>query len=68
MSRSAEPVEKPVSEFMTRSPKTIRAGLLAIEALKLFEKHKIDDLLVVDAAQRPVGLVDNQDLPKMTFY
>jgi arabinose-5-phosphate isomerase len=61
-------LQKSVSDFMTRSPKTIASGLLAIEALKLFEKHKIDDLLVVDAAQRPVGLVDNQDLPKMKFY
>ena len=61
-------LQKPVSTFMTRSPKTIASGVLAIEALKLFEKHKIDDLLVVDTAQRPVGLVDNQDLPKLKFY
>ncbi len=61
-------LQKPVADFMTRSPKTITAGTLAIEALKLFEKFKIDDLLVVDAAQRPVGLVDNQDLPKLKFY
>lgn len=61
-------LQKPVAGFMTRSPKTIAAGVLAIEALKLFEKYKIDDLLVVDAAQRPVGLVDNQDLPKLKFY
>lgn len=58
----------PVASFMTRSPKTIRVGTLAIEALKLFERHKIDDLLVVDAEQHPVGLVDNQDLPKLKFY
>ena len=61
-------LQKPVACFMTRSPKTIAAGTLAIEALKLFEKHKIDDLLVIDAAQHPVGLVDNQDLPKLKFY
>ncbi len=59
---------QPVSEFMTRSPKTIAAGALAIDALKLFEKHKIDDLLVVDRDGRPIGLVDNQDLPKLKFY
>lgn len=58
----------PVANFMTRGPKTIAAGSLAIEALKLFERHKIDDLLVVDTEHRPVGLVDNQDLPKLKFY
>ena len=57
-----------VSTFMTRRPKTIASGLLAIEALKLFERHKIDALLVVDTDDRPIGLVDNQDLPKLKFY
>ncbi|HQF38799.1 MAG TPA: KpsF/GutQ family sugar-phosphate isomerase [Opitutaceae bacterium] len=61
-------LRQPVAQFMTRAPKTIAAGTMAVEALKLFEKYKIDDLLVVDAAQRPVGLVDNQDLPKLKFY
>lgn len=61
-------LQKPVATFMTRTPKTIAAGSLAIEALKIFEKHKIDDLLVLDAAQKPIGLVDNQDLPKLKFY
>ena len=64
----ADFLRKSVAEFMTRSPKTIAVGTLAIEALKLFEKHRIDDLLVVDASHRPVGLVDNQDLPKLKFY
>jgi len=31
----------------------------------MFDRFKIDDLIVVDAAHRPVGLVDVQDLPKM---
>lgn len=61
-------LRQPVATFMTRTPKTIAAGSLAIEALKLFERHKIDDLLVLDAAGKPVGLVDNQDLPKLKFY
>jgi arabinose-5-phosphate isomerase len=61
-------LERPVCEFMTRGPKTIAAGSLAIDALKTFEQFKIDDLLVIDAAGRPIGLVDNQDLPKLKFY
>jgi arabinose-5-phosphate isomerase len=57
-------LEKPVSAFMTRSPKVIRDDALAVDALRLFERHKIDDLIVVDASGRPVGLIDGQDLPK----
>jgi arabinose-5-phosphate isomerase len=57
-------LDRPVSAFMTRSPKVIRDDALAIDALRLFELHKIDDLIVIDAAGRPVGLIDGQDLPK----
>ena len=56
---------QPVSTFMTRHPKCIREDALGVEALKLFEAHKIDDLIVIDRAGRPVGLVDGQDLPKL---
>ncbi len=57
-------LSRPVSEFMTRKPKVIRDDALGVDALRLFELHKIDDLIVVDAARRPVGLIDGQDLPK----
>jgi arabinose-5-phosphate isomerase len=49
---------------MTRSPKTIAETALAADALRLFEAHKIDDLIAVDSRGRPVGLIDGQDLPK----
>jgi arabinose-5-phosphate isomerase len=37
---------------------------LAVDALKIYEEHAIDDLLVVDRSGRLVGMVDIQDLPK----
>jgi arabinose-5-phosphate isomerase len=58
-------LSKPVSTFMTRSPKTIRDDALGVDALRLFEAHKIDDLIVLDARGKPVGLIDGQDLPKL---
>lgn len=58
-------LKKPVSALMTRKPKTIRSDALAVEALDIFEKHKIDDLIVVDSKGKPVGIVDGQDLPKL---
>jgi arabinose-5-phosphate isomerase len=58
-------LSQPVHGFMTRSPKSVNGDALAVEALRIFDRFKIDDLLVVDDAGRPVGLVDVQDLPKM---
>jgi arabinose-5-phosphate isomerase len=55
----------PVANFMTRSPKVIRDDALGVDALRLFAAHKIDDLIVVNARGRPVGLIDGQDLPKL---
>ena len=58
-------LEKPVITFMTRSPKTVAEEALGVDALRLFQAHKIDDLIVVDAKGKPTGLVDGQDLPKL---
>jgi len=57
-------LHRPVAEFMTRRPKTIAEDALAVDALRLFEAHKIDDVIVVNARGKPVGLIDGQDLPK----
>jgi arabinose-5-phosphate isomerase len=58
-------LKKKVSTFMTRSPKKITEDALVVDALRLFGQHKIDDLIVVDARGKPVGLIDGQDLPKL---
>jgi arabinose-5-phosphate isomerase len=57
-------LQKPVSTFMTRNPKVISENALGVDALRAFETHKIDDLIVVNARGQPVGLIDSQDLPK----
>ncbi|MDX2227935.1 MAG: KpsF/GutQ family sugar-phosphate isomerase [Verrucomicrobiae bacterium] len=54
-----------VDDVMTRKPITLREDCLAAEALQIFNTHAIDDLVVVDRLNRPVGLVDSQDLPKL---
>lgn len=56
---------KPVATFMTRGPKTIAEDALGVDALRLFEAHKIDDLIVLDTEGKPTGLIDGQDLPKL---
>jgi arabinose-5-phosphate isomerase len=47
---------------MTHKPKRIAADALASEAMAIMKNHRIDELPVVDAADRPVGLIDVQDL------
>ncbi len=49
-------------DVMTRDCKKIRADALASEATAIFHKFRIDELPVVDAKNRPVGLIDVQDI------
>jgi len=56
---------QPLKKVMTRNPICICENALAVEALKIFNQRNIDDLIVVNARQEPVGLVDSQDLPKL---
>jgi len=56
--------ESPVEQFITRHPVTIRSDRLAAEVLHVLEQHRIDDLVVVDENNVPVGVVDSQDLAR----
>jgi len=58
-------LQRPVRDYMTPKPRTIRADALAVEALRVFEKSKVNALIAVDKDGRPVGLLDGQDLPKL---
>jgi arabinose-5-phosphate isomerase len=58
-------LSKPLKKIMTRNPICVRDTALAVEALKIFNERNIDDLIVVNAKNEPVGLVDSQDLPKL---
>jgi len=60
-----EILAKPLASVMTRKPVCVRDEALAVEALKIFHAHNIDDLIVVNARREPVGLIDLQDLPKL---
>ena len=60
----ADLLEKPVGDFMTKNPITVRGDKLAVEVLNILERHRIDDLVVVDEATTPIGVVDSQDLAR----
>ena len=55
-------LDRPIAEVMTRKPVTIAPDRLATEAVRILHEKKIDELPVVDAEGRPVGMLDVQDL------
>jgi len=65
LAERADLLEAPLNEVMTSPPVTVTADRLAVEVLRLFEQHNIDDILVVDDDNRVAGAIDIQDLPKL---
>jgi arabinose-5-phosphate isomerase len=57
--------ERVVADLMTLNPVSVHKDKLAVEVLNLLERHRIDDLVVVDDANAPVGIVDSQDLTRL---
>jgi predicted transcriptional regulator len=56
---------KPLSQIgHSVKPLTISADALLYEAAQFFQKHKVDNVVVVEA-DRPLGLLDVQDLVRM---
>lgn len=57
--------ERLVADLMTLNPVTVHKDKLAVEVLNLLERHRIDDLVVIDDENVPVGIVDSQDLTRL---
>jgi arabinose-5-phosphate isomerase len=62
LERGIAQLELAVDGFMGRAPKSIDPDALVDDAERELRAHKIDQLAVVDASGRAVGLVDVQDL------
>ncbi|MEW6357047.1 MAG: KpsF/GutQ family sugar-phosphate isomerase [Planctomycetota bacterium] len=55
-------LDRPIETVMTARPKTVRKGSLAADAYKILHEFRLDEVPVVDAKGRFVGMVDVQDL------
>jgi len=55
-------LKKPIADVMKRNPKRIRTDELASDAMAVMRQYRIDELPVVDEDDKPVGLIDVQDL------
>lgn len=53
-----------VRDVMTKNPITVEPRMLALEAMRILEEKKIDEVPVVDKNHKPIGLLDVQDLLK----
>lgn len=53
-----------IADYMTKGPKTVGADMLAAEAVRMLETHRIGGgaLMVVDDDRRPIGALNMQDL------
>ncbi len=56
------PLDQPMASVMTRSPRTLTDDALVRDAVRLFREFRQDEIPVVDALGRPVGVLDVQDL------
>jgi arabinose-5-phosphate isomerase len=62
MARSSNVLGLTAGEAMTPRPLTIARGLLAVEALRIMETHKITSVVVVDTTGAVEGVVHLHDL------
>jgi len=53
-----------IDSVMSTNPITLLQDQLAVEVLSVFQKHNVDDLIIVDVNGKLTGMVDIQDLPK----
>ena len=58
-------LSKRVAEVMTARPSALSADALVRDAVQLVRERRLDEIPVVDADGRPLGLIDVQDLVSM---
>jgi len=59
-------LDKPVGDVMGRNPKWVIANSLAQEALAVMSQYQIDQVIVADENNKPVGMLDLQDFIALT--
>jgi arabinose-5-phosphate isomerase len=63
--RDPAELQRPISEVMTRTPRTLSDRAIVDDAVKMFREFRQDEIPVVDDHGRPVGILDVQDLMAM---
>ncbi len=50
-------IDRKTADIMTKTPKTVIADILCVEALRLMNEKKITSLFVIDGENKPIGLL-----------
>lgn len=61
-SSSPDVIDQPISRFMTPNPKRLPHTAVVRDAVHLVRQYRIDEIPIVDSRNRPLGLIDVQDL------
>ncbi len=62
LGEAEHPADRHLRDVMTGSPKVVHRDALVLDALRIMQPLRIDEILVVDDDQKVVGMVDIQDL------
>jgi len=54
--------QSPIEKVMVSSPRRLPAGALVRDAVQMVREYRIDEVPIVDADGKPLGLIDVQDL------
>lgn len=63
--RHDDALDRPVNEVMIKAPTTIYAGTKMSVAVEVLADRKISELPIIDAAGKPVGMIDVTDVVSM---
>lgn len=62
LEKGADVRATPIRSVMATSPRTIAPDRLAVEAVEIMERNKVNQILVVDAEKRLIGALNMHDL------
>ncbi|WP_429318927.1 arabinose 5-phosphate isomerase KdsD [Paraburkholderia sp. GAS448] len=62
LERTGDFRELQIADVMTKGPRTIGPDQLAVEAVELMERHRINQMLVVDETGKLIGALNMHDL------
>lgn len=63
--RDANELQSPLAQVMSKNPKTLTNEALASEAVAMFREYRADEVPIVDGENKPIGMLDVQDLIAM---
>ncbi len=63
--RNPAELSRPIGEVMTRNPRTLPENAVVQDAVRMFSEHRQDEIPVVMADGKPLGVLDVQDLIAM---